>query len=169
VRITQTERTRIDRIRLEDAPFFVRLVNSPTWLKFIGDRHVSSTSDARTFLRNGFLKSYDKFGYSYFLVRSQQRNSLGICGFLKKPYLDNADFGFAFLPEYQGMGYGYETGRAVLDYGIQQFGFRELDAVTMTINEPSIRLLEKLGFASVQLVDVAGAQETLMLYRWKSQ
>ena len=48
--IIQTERLIIDEISLDDANFFVRLVNSRNWLRYIGDRNIASVDDARQFL-----------------------------------------------------------------------------------------------------------------------
>jgi len=162
--IAQTERTEIATLRLEDAAFFLQLLNTPEWLRFIGDRKVHDRSQAETYLKNGFLKVQEERGFSYYLVRNLGGAPLGTCGFLKKPNLKNVDFGFAFLPEFHGRGYGFEAGRAVLDYGIHRFGFQELDAVTVPENAASIGLLEKLGFEREGSVE--DSDEELLLYRW---
>ena len=82
--ILQTERTVVDQISIDDAPFFVTLVNSPDWVKFIGERNVSDIADARRFLEKGFLRSYREYGFGYYLVRtSDGKTPIGICGLLK--------------------------------------------------------------------------------------
>ncbi len=162
--IAQTDRTEIFTLCLEDAAFFLQLLNTPEWLRFIGDRKVHDRSQAKAYLENGFLRVQEELGFSYYLVRNKSGEPLGTCGFLKKPNLKNVDFGFAFLPEFHGRGYGFESGRAVLDYGIRQYGFEELDAVTVPENAASIGLLEKLGFEREGLVE--DSEEELLLYRW---
>ena len=117
-------------------------------------------------LKNGFLDHYETRGYSYYVVRLARGQEIGVCGFLKKPYLEHEDFGFAFLPAYQGQGYGFEAGRAILDFGIRQFGFSALDAVTVPDNEASIRLLEKLGFVYLGPVEEPDTKTQLCLYHW---
>jgi RimJ/RimL family protein N-acetyltransferase len=41
---------------------------------------------------------------------------IGICGLVKRNYLDDIDLGYALLPRYWGQGYAYEAAKAVLDY-----------------------------------------------------
>ncbi len=168
--LIETKRMSIERITLDDAEFFVSLVNSPDWLRYIGDRKVANRRDACRFLQNGFLRSCVDNGFGYYIVRTTpNRVPIGICGFLKKPKLDNPDFGFAFLPDYYGQGYAIESCRAVLDYGIRSFDFSVLDAVTMPDNKPSIRLLEKLGFHQRGIWSADTVDDELRLYRWQNE
>lgn len=168
--ILQTARLDIDQIALDDAPFFLALLNSPGWLRFIGDRKVADEDDARRFLSDGFMRSYREHGFTYYLVRiSNGRVPVGICGFLKKPALDNPDFGFAFLPEFCAQGFALEAGQAVLSYGAERFGFAVLDAVTKADNTRSIHLLRKLGFSRVGVIEPepeSGSEQPLLLFRW---
>ncbi len=166
--IAQTERTTIEMLSIEDAPFLLNLVNSPAWLQSIGDRNIHRIDAAEDYLRTGLLKQYDEKGYGYYLVRRKDGKSIGICGFLKKPHLKNEDFGFAFAPEYLRQGYGFEAGLATLEYGIQHFEFRELDAETSAKNLASIRLLEKLGFSYFGPANHPNNPDT-RLYRWKNK
>ena len=92
---------------------------------------------------------------------------MGICGFLKKPYLEYVDFGFAFFEKYHGQGYGYEVGRAAMEYGIETYKFKNLDAVTHIDNIQSIGLLKKLGFRSEGIIDVPETRRS-RLFRWRS-
>ena len=163
----ETERTIIEPITLDDAPFFVSLMNSPGWLQFIGDRNIETSEDARRYLENSFLRSYAENGFGYYLVREKSSHEpIGTCGFLKKPTLENPDFGFAYLPDYAGRGYASESCRAVLNYGIGAFGFEVLDAVTMPQNVRSIRLLERLGFDRQTASIGSAPDDELLLFRW---
>ncbi len=164
----ETERTLIAPIGLEDAPFVVALVNSPDWLRYIGDRGVSDSEDARRYLKDGFLESSRVHGFGYYVIRRAIDGiPMGICGFLKKPTLEYPDLGFALLPEYYGQGFAFEACRAVLDHGIRAFDFRVLDAVTVTDNVSSIRLLEKLEFERHGTTMDGPSELQLAHYRWK--
>ena len=168
MQILQTERTIIDTITLDDAEFFVSLVNSPEWLRFIGDRSVSNVADARHYLETGFLRCYRENGFGYYLVRTVDRTPIGICGFLKKTYLDNVDFGFALHPDWYGQGYGFESANAVFNYGIRSYAFKIVDAVTSPDNIRSKRLLSKLGFTREGTVDAKDGISEAELYRWRT-
>jgi RimJ/RimL family protein N-acetyltransferase len=169
MRMLETDRTVIDRITLEDAAFFVTLMNSPGWLRFIGDRSIADAADARRHLAERFLRSYEVHGFGYYVVRTAaDRVPAGVCGFLKKPMLENPDFGFAFLPEHAGQGLAFESCRAVLEFGIATFRFDVLDAVTRADNVRSIRLLEKCGFHRLGPLAGDPADEPDLLFRWRA-
>ena len=166
MQILRTERTIIESISLNDAEFFVSLVNSPDWLRFIGNREVNNAADARRYLQEGFLKCYNENGFGYYLVKTLDRAPIGICGFLKKANLENPDFGFALHPDWFGLGLGHESAAAVLDYGIRKYSFTVLDAVTSPDNTRSKRLLDQLGFIRIGSI---GNMENTELYRWRSE
>ena len=164
----ETKRTTIRKIFLGDAPFIYELVNSTAWIRYIGNRNINNLEAAKQYLRNGFLKYETNPGFSYYLAQTKDKTPMGICGFLKKPYLEYVDFGFAFLEKYHRKGYGYEVGRAVMAYGIETYNFKVLDAVTHLDNLPSIGLLEKLGFQKTGLIDIPEMQRS-RLFRWRAE
>ena len=55
-------------------------------------------------------------------------------------------FGYVFHPGYRGKGYATEAGRAVLDYAFRLLAADGLSTGTAEANEPSCRLLGRLGF-----------------------
>lgn len=166
--ILETERTVVNRITLDDAAFFVELLNSKGYLNYIGDRGVSDLASSRRYIRNKLLSSYAEHDFGYYLVNLKSGIApIGICGFLKKPILDNPDFGFAFLPAYGNQGLGYESAVAVFQYGIDKFEFSVIDALTREDNARSISLLSKLGFRRVGTSNSFPEEEVQVdLYRW---
>ncbi len=165
--LIQTQRLFIDQITVDDAPFFLALLNSPGWLRFIGDKNVNDESTAKRFIESRFLSSYEKLGYGYYLVRSREdQAALGICGFTQRADYDNTDFGFAFLPEYTGKGFALEASNAVLKFGVQSFAFDVLDAGTLIDNHPAARLLAKLGFKAIGKMKNNWGHGQLILHRW---
>lgn len=164
--IAKTARTYVERVRITDAPFFLALVNTPDFIRYIGNRNVSSLEDARRYLEGGFLRSYEENGFGYYIIRTLgDDQAIGVSGFLKKPFLDNPDFGFALLPKYYQQGYAAEYCEAVLDYGVKTFGFQVLDAVTTLDNVRSMTLLDRLGFVRLGTVSEPDEMEALTLYR----
>ncbi|UUZ52869.1 GNAT family N-acetyltransferase [Massilia sp. H-1] len=56
-------------------------------------------------------------GHSLYLVELKETGvSVGMSGLIKRDGLDDVDLGYAFLPPYFGMGYGYEAALAVRDH-----------------------------------------------------
>ena len=163
--ITITERLIIRELSVSDSPFILELVNTPTWLKFIGDRGVKNLDDAKSYLKKGPLKSYDDNGFGLYWVGLRDSNvPIGMCGLIKRADFDSPDIGFAFLPEYEGKGYGYESASAVLDYCKTEFQVKRIIGITLEANTASVRLLEKLGLSFEKKFIYETTKEELMLY-----
>ena len=136
-----------------DVPFILELLNSPGWLEFIGDRGVKTEEDALAYIQNGPLSDFDKHGFCLFKVSLKGSDiPIGLCGLLKRDFLDHPDIGFAFLGEYSGQGYALESSQAVLAWADKQLGIDKVLAITKTDNKRSIGLLEKLGLSYERMV-----------------
>ena len=85
-----------------------------------------------------------------------------MCGYVRRESLDGPDIGFAFLPEHERRGYGFESASAMLKYGRDTLGFSTIRAITSMENDASGSLLEKLGFTFDQILETNGEQ--LKLY-----
>ncbi|HWJ90667.1 MAG TPA: GNAT family N-acetyltransferase [Flavisolibacter sp.] len=164
-RILETERLILREFSLTDAEFIIELLNSPGWLRFIGDRNVKSTADAEKYLTNGPMKSYKENGFGLSLVeRKADGAKIGMCGIIKRANLEYPDIGFAFLPGAGGKGYAFEIARATLEYARNRLQLPKICAITLEENERSIRLLEKLGLRFVRTMRFENSQEELQLY-----
>ena len=144
--VLTTPRLQLVRVTAADAPFVLDLLNSPGWLRFIGDRGVRTLGDARAYIRDNYQASYRRHGYGGYRVRRVADGvSVGMCGLFKRDTLDHPDIGFAFLTGFKGQGYGYEAASALLTYARQTLGLPRLLAIVNPDNAPSIGLIEKLG------------------------
>jgi RimJ/RimL family protein N-acetyltransferase len=74
------------------------------------------------------------------------RVPIGICGLLKRDWLEDVDVGFAFLPRFWSQGYARESASAVLDFGRDRWRLARILAITSPDNVASIGLLTKVGF-----------------------
>jgi RimJ/RimL family protein N-acetyltransferase len=144
--ILETSRLILRQMHGDDAAFMLRLLNEPSWLRFIGDRGVRSLDDARNYILHGAVASYARHGYGFYLMeRKDTGAAIGMCGLAKRDYLEHADIGFALLPEYMVHGYAHEAAIAVVDYAKLSLGLPRLLATTRVDNTSSIQLLEKIG------------------------
>lgn len=167
--VLQTERLVLRHITLDDAEFMFRLVNDPSWLRFIGDRGVRSVDDAREYLRKGAIASYAQHGFGLYLTELKDgAQAIGICGLVKRDTLPDVDVGFALLPQFAGNGYAVEAARAVMTHAREQFGLRRVVAITKPDNRSSIRVLEKSGLAFERLIRPAADSDELALYAWNA-
>lgn len=149
----ETDRLTISHFSVDDAAFILKLVNSPGWLQYIGDRNVKSLDDARRYLENGPLKSYLQNGFGLYRVALKSTNtSIGMCGLIKRQELEDIDIGFALLPAYAGQGYAHEAALAILNYATNHLGFQRIAAITLVDNAASMKLLQKLGLRFEKMV-----------------
>jgi RimJ/RimL family protein N-acetyltransferase len=163
--VLTTTRLSLRRLSLSDAGFIVELLNDPAFLRFIGDKAVRSDEDARQYILDGPVASYERYGYGLWLVELKESGQpVGMCGLLKRESLPDADIGFAFLPAYRSQGYAFEAASAVLDYGRTEFGLKRILAITNADNAGSIRVLEKIGMRFERMITVSdGAPEIQLL------
>jgi len=165
VKILETERLLVRRLTADDAPFILRLLNEPSWLKFIGDKGVRTIADARNYILNGPMDMYARFGFGLYLVELKATNlPMGMCGLIKRETLADVDIGFAFLPEYWGNGYAYEAASAVLAFGRDAFGLQRVVAITSADNDSSAKLLEKIGFHFEKMIRLSEGAEEIKLF-----
>ena len=163
--VLQTERLILRRLSTEDAPFVFELVNDPDWLRFIGDRGVRTLDDAREYIRKGPLDSYERLGYGLYAVEQKEGGSpIGICGLVRRDFLDDVDIGFALLPAFRGKGYAREAARAVMSHA-RDLGLDRILAITSPDNDASGRLLEEIGLHFERMIQIPGdASERVRLY-----
>lgn len=165
-RVLETERLVLRRLTVEDAPFLLRLLNEPSWLRFIGDRGVRTLDDARRYVLEGPIDMYERLGFGMYAttLKGNEASPIGICGLVKRPGLEDVDIGFALLPEFWGKGYAYEAASAVMAYAKGAVGLERVVAITSLDNESSARLLEKIGLRFERLIQLKG--EELKLFGW---
>lgn len=168
--IIETERLILRKFTLHDAAFVLELLNTPTWLQFIGDRNVLSIEDAENYLKNGTLKSYQEHGFGFYAVIEKAEMSdrsskiIGMCGLIKRDSLPDIDIGFAFLPNLVSKGFGYEAASATLNYAKNTLKIDRIIAIVNPENEKSIGLIRKIGMQFEKMIKFGDEEKELMLF-----
>ena len=167
MKIFETERTILREVTKDDAEFILDLLNQPSFIRYIGDRNVRTIDAARDYIESRFTESYKKFGFGMWAVELKETNQpIGICGFVKRDSLPDADIGFAFLPHYERKGYAYESAVGAMEYGRNVLNLKRVLAITSQDNESSGRLLGKLDFKFERLIILPGGDEELKLFSY---
>ncbi|MBD2021936.1 GNAT family N-acetyltransferase [Leptolyngbya sp. FACHB-36] len=165
MRVLETERLILRRLTIEDSKFILELLNDPAWLKFIGDKGVRTLDDAHDYILKNLVAMYERLGFGLYLAELKSGGvPIGICGLIKRDSLEDVDIGSAFLPEFRGKGYAYESASAVMDYGRRTFGLNRIVAITSPDNYDSAKLLEKLGFSFERTVKLSDDSERVSLF-----
>ncbi len=157
--VCETPRLRLRHLTQLDAAFILELLNEPEFIRNIGDREVRTLEDARRYLRSGTVTGYEKFGFGLYLVELlDDATPIGVCGLLKRDYLEDVDVGFALRQAFCNHGYAFEAACAVMRYGLEVLGLGRIVAITAPDNHASIKLLRRLGLEferSIRVPDVA--------------
>jgi len=162
--ILTTERLFLTESSEQDASFYHQLMNTPGWLEHIGDRGIKTVQDAEKHIQDNIIPHYEKHGYGLFnMVLKSTMQPIGLCGMLKRDYLEAPDIGFALLPAYGRQGYTYEAGIGVLEFAQNKLGADKIFAITSLENTASQNLLVKLGLDSAG--EITPQEETIQLYQ----
>lgn len=161
----QSERLLIRPTNLEDIDFIIELVNTPKWLKYIGNRCVLNEQDATEYIKNKVIAQFKRLGYgNYTLIRKEDGVKVGSAGLYDRDGLEGIDIGFALLPQYERKGYAIEASCIVRDAAFEQFDLEEIGAITTKDNKGSQTLLERLGFSFQTYTILPNDEEELMYY-----
>ncbi|HEU4328722.1 MAG TPA: GNAT family N-acetyltransferase [Roseiflexaceae bacterium] len=163
--VFETERLALRRFTLADAPFVLELLNDPDWHRYIGDRGVRTLQQAENYIVTVPMQMYDRLGFGLYLVEHKASGEpIGMCGLLKRDFLEDVDLGFAFLARHRAQGYALEAALGTLGYARSALGLGRVAAIVAPDNERSARLLEKLGFRFERMVSYPGETEQLRLF-----
>jgi len=153
-----TARLSVRPLLYQDAEFLFELVNTPDWIKYIGQKNIHSVKEAQTYAEK-ILQSPTAH---YWLVSTDNSNKAGILTLVKRNYLDTHDIGFAFLPAHFNKGFAFEAASALLKRLADTATMEKIYAVVMPDNTPSLKLLAKLDFAFLKSISVD--ETNLLLY-----
>lgn len=163
--VFETDRLYLRPTQVEDAAFVMELLNSPKWIKYIGDRNIKTIEAAENYIKKKMLPQLEKLGFTNnTVIRKSDNAKIGSCGLYDRPGLEGVDLGFAFLPAYEGQGYGYESATIIKNAAFDTFNLKSICAITIEENLASRKLIEKLGFTFIEKIRVANDDEELMKY-----
>ncbi|MDG4950927.1 GNAT family N-acetyltransferase [Weeksellaceae bacterium KMM 9724] len=161
----ETDRLILQPTSTSDAQLIFELLNSPKWLKYIGDRKVHSLEAAKDYIQHRMLPQLEKLGFgNYTVIRKSDQAKMGICGLYDRAEMEGLDLGYAYVPAYERQGYAYEAANKILEAGFNVFGYDKINAITSKENTASQKLLEKLGFQLHGTTQLPQETEELLLY-----
>lgn len=144
--VIETPRLRLRTFTPEDAPFYLALINEPSWIANIGDRNIHTVEAARAALEAGPIAQFREHGYCFYIIeRLSDGVAIGMCGMIRRDSLPGPDIGYAMLPAYWGQGYACEAAAAVVRHARHTLRIPTLYGITSPQNQASINLLNKLG------------------------
>jgi len=167
-KIFETERLLLKPTSEEDAELIFELLNTPKWIKYIGDRNIKTVENAKNYIKTKMLPQLKRLGFCNFtIIRKADNYKLGTCGLYDREGVEGIDIGFAFLPEYERKGYAFESVNKLKNVAFNEFGLTVINAITVKDNSSSQKLLEKLGLKLEGTTKLPNDDEELLLYKIK--
>ena len=122
-------------------------------------------SDERTreFLRTN-LNHWDDHGFGLWMFRDASKRTFVGRGGLRHVRIggqDEVELAYALMPELWGCGLATEMARALSRIGFEQLALADLVAFTITTNQASRRVMEKVGFTFERELVHAGLPHVL--------
>ena len=153
----ESERLILRPIQSEDAPFLFTLMNTPKFLKYIGDRKILNEGDARAYILNKLTPVFQRYGFgTYVMLKKDVNQAIGTCGFYDREGIEGLDIGYALMPAHERQGYTFEAVELLLQKGRDTFQLPCISAVTDPDNTASKALLLKSGFRQIGRIQVPG-------------
>ncbi|WP_299671353.1 GNAT family N-acetyltransferase [uncultured Polaribacter sp.] len=145
--IYKTDRLILRPTNQKDSKFIFELFNTPSWIRYIGDKGIKTIEDAENYIEKHIISQQNRLGFStYTLIRQIDNKKIGTCGLYDRDGIDGIDIGFALKPEFESMGFAFEASKKIISICFNDFKIKSIKAITTPINLASQKLLLKLGF-----------------------
>lgn len=84
--------------------------------------------------------------YDWAIIDKESQRMIGTCGFTKIDISNNfAEIGYVLNPDFHHKGIASEAVRRIIEFGFEELSLNRIEARFMQGNEPSLRLMERVG------------------------
>ena len=147
--IISTPRLTLSLFQFSDWSFFQKLRECPEVMRYMGN--IAPAKDTRLLFARRLAAQH-----TFVIRKHNSPTPLGDIGLqISHLYPQEADLGYAIMPQAQGKGIASEALRAVCDYAFNQTGVKAINAFVLADNGGSVRVLEKAGFVRTQVLEKA--------------
>jgi RimJ/RimL family protein N-acetyltransferase len=143
----ETDRLRLTPLSVGDLDSWHRQIFSdPKVTRYLPVRKPIPRDDAVERLAS-LVESWQTRGFGVWAVRDKASNRLaGHSGFVTPEAPDRIELIYALGRDWWGRGFATEAAAACLRHGFEDLHFKEITALAFPENEPSIRIMLRLGF-----------------------
>lgn len=145
--VIKTKRLTLDEVTIEDAKAIFEYQSDKKNFEFVEMPIYTDISQAEKYVEM-MKKGTNENKWIFWIIRLGEEaiGSISLWNFNEETYAAETGYG---LFSHRGNGYMSEALQAVVSYGIDILGLNRVEAFTNTINEPSIKMLQKNGFTYV--------------------
>lgn len=143
----ETNRLILKPLARADWDFFKRLHTSPQVMRFVSDMPTDAVVQQRFDERHISWQKQSNNWLTLTVFEKATMAPIGVTGFLSQwhPYRQ-AELGFLFAPEFQGLGYAKESTQRVIEFAFNECEYHKITATVTEGNAASSGLLTTLGF-----------------------
>ncbi|MBO4981289.1 MAG: GNAT family N-acetyltransferase [Lachnospiraceae bacterium] len=150
--ILKTERCSLRETTVEDVEAFYEIYREPSVTEYMEDLFEDPQKE-KTYMEEYIQKIYGFYGFGVWTVLKKDTGEIiGRAGYSCREGFEDPELGFVIGVPWQRQGYGEEVCRAILKYGEEMLGFERIQALVKPGNEPSEKLLRKLGMRAEDTV-----------------
>lgn len=140
--IIETKRLLLRGIDESDAELIVQWRSVPTVYQYFKAPHQISIEEHINWYRNRYLENVNRF--DWICIEKESGNRIGVFGLCKEG--KKVEVNYLLSPEGQHKGYAVEAIRGLIEYASKMWNNKQVLAEIHCENQPSIALVEKLGF-----------------------
>ena len=149
----ETARLRLRESRLSDAEGIFAVLSAESVTRHYNLSPLASVEEARALVerRAAALRRGERIRWA--IARRSDDGVVGSCGYVHwDQQARRAEVGYELHPDEQGQGLMHEALTVMLAFGFAQMHLNRVEAFVVPENEPSLRLLRRLGFAEEGLL-----------------
>ncbi len=157
----QTERLLLRELTPSDDKGIFELDSNPKVHEYVGKNPIVNIEQARDVIAFIQQQYVDNGIGRWAVIDKKTKAFMGWAGL--KLYQAEAnghsnfyELGYRFMPKYWGKGYATEASKAILDYGFNVMGLKEIFAMTDINHKASQHVLEKCGMSYIEDFDLDG-------------
>jgi RimJ/RimL family protein N-acetyltransferase len=146
----ETERLALRRFTADEAELLIELDSDPAVMRYLTGGEPTAADVVRERDLPSVLAGYEKWGGNFGLFAAHERDSGVFIGwFSLRPEsgapLDEVELGYRLRQAAWGKGYATEGSQALLAKAFRELDVRSVWAATMSLNQGSLKVMEKLG------------------------
>lgn len=144
--IVESERLIVRYLRPDDLDTFAALTSDPDIVRYMDEGQPLTREQTERWLEIT-LENYQIRGFGCFGVTTREDDRLiGFAGFARPSDRPGViELIYALAPAYWGKGYATEIAGGIVAAGFERFGMTRIEATVDPANDPSKRVLEKIG------------------------
>lgn len=145
--VLETKRLILRELTELDAKVIFSILSNPQVTRYYGKDTFESLDEAKKFIHYFKQKFYEKRGFRWGIEIKETKQLIGTIGLdAWVPKQRRAEIGYEIHPVYWKKGYATEAALKIISFGFDSLELIRIGAIIFPENEPSNKLLNKLGF-----------------------